>query len=76
MSNKNITKDIIKDTHGPMNSVSKDDAIIWTEQVSGQDYDEKQKRRIIQAKKNKAKVSSKKHDRKISKSILKSAEEK
>mgnify|MGYP000429089829 FL=1 len=76
MSKKIIDDEVLYDTHGPMNSVSKDDAEVWTEQSSGKDYNEQQKRRIIQAKKNQAKVSSKKQDRKISKSILKNVEEK
>ena len=29
MSNKKFNKDNIKDTHGPMNSVSKEDALVW-----------------------------------------------
>ena len=29
MPNKNFDKEELTDTHGPMNSVAKDDALVW-----------------------------------------------
>jgi hypothetical protein len=75
MSNKKFNKEELKDTHGPMNSVAKDDAEVWANAKAGKDYDEKQIHRIAVAKKKKAKISSKKHDRSVSKQILKNIEE-
>jgi hypothetical protein len=77
MSNKKIKKDDIKETHGPMNSVAKEDALVWAgaPDVKHLSKLEPHKRREVIAKKNKAKLSSKKHDRNISKSILRNIEE-
>ena len=75
MSNKKFNKEELKDTHGPMNSVAKDDAEVWANAKTGKDYVEKQIHRIVVAKKKKAKNSSKKHDRSVSKQILKNIEE-
>jgi len=72
--NKKFNPDEIQDTTGPMNSVSKDDAQHWANSKAGVDYDEKQVNRIAQAKKKKAKTSSKKHDRRVGKQILKNLE--
>jgi hypothetical protein len=75
MSNKKFNKEELKDTHGPMNSVAKDDAEVWANAKAGKDYDGKQIHRIAVAKKKKAKTSSKKHDRSVSKQILKNIKE-
>lgn len=72
---KTFDQEEITDTSGPMNSVSKDDSIVWAHQKIGIDYDEKQIKRISQAKKKKAKNSSKKHDRQMNKQILKNYKE-
>ena len=53
-----------------MNSVSKEDAEEWTRRKHAHETDE-QKHRIKVAKKQKAKNASKKHDRSVSKNILK-----
>jgi len=71
MGKKNYNPNDIKDTHGPMNSVSKEDAEIWAHAKAGVDYDAKQIKRIALAKKKKAKTSTKKHDRRMSKQIIK-----
>jgi hypothetical protein len=71
MPNKNFDKEELKDTHGPMNSVAKDDAEVWANAKVGKDYDEKQIHRIAVAKKQNAKKSTKKHDRNVSKQIIK-----
>jgi len=77
MSNKKFNKDNIKDTHGPMNSVSKEDALVWANapDVKHLSKLEPHKRREVIAKKNKAVRSSKKADRKLSKSIIRNIEE-
>lgn len=69
MSRKKYNPSEIRDTHGPMNSVSKEDAKVWASK-HGIDYDEKQIKRIEQAKKKKARASTKKHDRRMSKQII------
>ena len=74
MSNKKYNPSEIKDTHGPMNSVSKEDAKVWTSAKLGKNYDENQIKRIANAKKHKAKTSTKKHDRRMSKQILKNVD--
>tara|TARA_B100000035_G_C21030826_1_gene568357 strand:- start:532 stop:762 length:231 start_codon:yes stop_codon:yes gene_type:complete len=74
MGKKIYNANEIKDTHGPMNSVSKEDAEVWANAKAGVDYDEKQIKRIALAKKKKAKTSTKKHDRRMSKQIIKNIE--
>ena len=59
MSNKKFNKEELKDTHGPMNSVAKDDAEVWANAKAGKDYDEKQIHRIAVAKKRKQKLVAK-----------------
>lgn len=71
MPNKNFDKEELTDVHGPMNSVAKEDAIIWANAKAGVDYDPKQLKRIAVAKKQNAKKSTKKHDRNVSKQIIK-----
>lgn len=77
MSNKKFNKEELKDTHGPMNSVSKDDALVWAgaPDVEHLSKLEPHKRREVLAKKQKARTSSKKHDRNLGKQILKNLEE-
>jgi hypothetical protein len=75
MSNKKFNKEEVKDIHGPMNSVSKDDSEVWANAKAGNDYDAKQIQRIAIAKKKKAVTSTKKYDRNISKQILKNIKE-
>lgn len=74
MSRKKYDSEEINDIHGPMNSVSKEDAKVWASK-HGVDYDEKQIKRIEIAKKKKARNSTKKHDRRMSKQILKNTKE-
>ena len=77
MSNKKFNKDLIKDNHGPMNSVSKDDALVWAgaPPVKNLSNLEPRIRREVLAKKKKAETSSKKSDRNISKQIKRKYEE-
>ena len=74
MSGKKYNPSEMRDTHGPMNSVSKEDAEVWANAKVGKDYDEKQIKRIANAKKRKARTSTKKHDRRMSKQILKNVD--
>ena len=72
MSKKKIDpEELLEETHGPMNSVAKEDAKIWTAMKSGIDYNEKQINRIVVAKKKKAKLSSKKDERRKAKQAIK-----
>jgi uncharacterized protein (UPF0335 family) len=70
MSNKKYNIEDIEDTNGPMNSVAKEDAEVWANDAAGVNYDEKQLHRIKVAKKQKAKKSSTKQDRRMSKQII------
>jgi hypothetical protein len=72
MSKKKIDpEELLEETHGPMNSTAKEDAKVWTAMKSGIDYNEKQLNRIAVAKKKKAKISSKKDDRRKAKQAIK-----
>ena len=77
MSRKKFDKELIKDNHGPMNSVSKDDALVWAGAPDVKDLKKLQPglRRGVLAKKRKAENSSKKADRNISKQIKRKYEE-
>jgi hypothetical protein len=75
MSNKKFNKEEVNDTHGPMNSVSKEDSKVWATAKAGKNYDAKQIQRVAIAKKQKAVNSTKKYDRNISKQILKNVKE-
>lgn len=73
MAKKRFTEDVLEDTHGPMNSVSKEDALVLTgvpivKHLSKLDAET---RREVVAKKRKLVKSSKKQDRRDSKSIMK-----
>lgn len=72
MASKRIKDQDIEDTHGPMNSVAKDDAKVWAgvDHKDESEYDEDE-HRVVVAKKQKAKKSSKKLDRRISKQLVK-----
>jgi hypothetical protein len=70
---KNINKSDFEETHGPMNSVSKEDALVWAgapevKHLSQLDSDLEKN---VRAKKQKAKTSSKKQDRRIARDIIK-----
>ena len=75
MTKKIFNKDELKDTHGPMNSVAKDDALVW---AGADDHNihrlDPAVRREVLAKKSKARNSTKKHDRNLSKQIIKNIE--
>jgi hypothetical protein len=77
MSRKKFDKELIKDNHGPMNSVSKDDALVWAGAPDVKDLKKLQPglRRGVLAKIKKAENSSKKADRNISKQIKRKYEE-
>lgn len=70
MAHKRIKKEELQEIHGPMNSVSKEDAEEWTRRKHSHETEEQQ-HRIKVAKKQKAKNASKKHERNVSKNILK-----
>ena len=74
MGKKTYNENEIKDTHGPMNNVSNEDAEVWANAKAGVDYNEKQIKRIALAKKKKAKTSTKKYNRRMSKQIIKNIE--
>ena len=77
MSRKKFDKELINDNHGPMNSVSKDDALVWAGAPNVKDLKKLQPglRRGVLAKIKKAENSSKKADRNISKQIKRKYEE-
>ena len=70
---KKVSLDDIEELHGPMNSVSKEDALVWAgaPQVKHLSQLDSELEKEVKAKKQKAKRSSVKHDRKISKEIKK-----
>ena len=70
--------DNVKDTNGPMNSVSKDDAISWVgaPEVKHISQLEPKLKREVLAKKSKAIKSSKKADRRAGKQIIKNIDKK
>jgi hypothetical protein len=70
MARKKIDLSDLEDTQGPMNSVAKVDAVVWTQRKHAHETSEQQ-HRIRVAKKQKAKTASKKQDRRTNKSILK-----
>jgi hypothetical protein len=71
MSRKKIDpEELLEETNGPMNSVAKEDAEVWAARKSGIDYNEKQIKRIAVAKKKKAKISSKKDERRKAKQAI------
>lgn len=73
MARKKFQIQDLEDIHGPMNSVAKDDALAWAgaPPVKHLSKLDAELEREVRAKKKKAKTSSKKYDRRISKNILK-----
>ena len=73
MAKKKFNKEVLSDTHGPMNSVSKDDALVFVG-IKGAKHlsklDAEAKREVL-AKKRKLVNSTKKQDRRDSKNIIK-----
>lgn len=78
MARKKFRMDNVKDTNGPMNSVSKDDAISWVgaPEVKHISQLEPKLKREVLAKKSKAIKSSKKADRRAGKQIIKNIDKK
>ena len=75
MSKKIFNKDELKETHGPMNSVAKDDALVWAKApINDLEKLDPAVRREVLVKKSKARNSTKKHDRNLSKQIIKNIE--
>ena len=70
---KSITIDDIQETVGPMNSVAKDDALVYVgaPEVKHLSQLEPHVEREVRAKKNKIKRSTVKHERAIAKSVTK-----
>ena len=70
---KSITIDDIQETVGPMNSVAKDDALVYVgaPDVKHLSQLEPHVEREVRAKKNKIKRSTVKHERAIAKSVSK-----
>lgn len=72
MSVKKFNKEDLEENHGPMNSVSKEDAEVWaSKKARSKDFSPEQLHRIEVAKKKKAVRSTTKQDRRTSKNILK-----
>lgn len=72
MTVKKFSPDELEETMGPMNSVAKDNAKMWTERkIHSENLNPGQIHRVEVAKKKKAVTSSKKQDRKNSKDIIK-----
>jgi hypothetical protein len=71
MSNKKFAAQDLEDTHGPMNSVAKQDAKVWASKKNrSNDFSQEQLHRIEVAKLQKEKRASKKIDRRTSKQLL------
>lgn len=70
---KRITEEELEETHGPMNSVAKDDALVYAgaPEVKHLSQLEPHVEREVRAKKNKIKRSTTKHERAIGKAINK-----
>tara|TARA_B100000809_G_C14904864_1_gene447596 strand:- start:178 stop:420 length:243 start_codon:yes stop_codon:yes gene_type:complete len=72
MASKKVRPEEFEITDGPMNSVALNDAKVWAEQQDkSKHYSKEGLHRVVVAKKQQAKVSSKKHDRQVSKQIIK-----
>lgn len=65
---KKIRDDDYEEVVGPMNQVSKQDAMVWAGVTDLETADEHQHRTVV-AKTQKAKRSSKKHDRHMNKNV-------
>ena len=77
MAHKKFENQDLEDNHGPMNSVAKDDALVWAGAPPGKHLSklDPDTQRIVRAKRYKAKRSSIKSDRRVSKEIIKHIEE-
>ena len=73
MANKKITKEDQTATEGPMNNVASEDAMVYANADSTRPLDNKRKRAVV-AKKQKIKKSSKKTDRRITKSLIRNVD--
>jgi hypothetical protein len=73
MSNKKITREDLIATERPMNNVASDDAMVYANADSTRPLDNKRKR-VVVAKKQKIKKSSKKTDRRITKSLIRNVD--
>tara|TARA_B100001057_G_scaffold481281_1_gene555144 strand:- start:466 stop:705 length:240 start_codon:yes stop_codon:yes gene_type:complete len=73
MASKKFNKAVLSDTLGPMNSVSKDDALafVGVSNVKHLDNLNVETKREVLAKKRKLVTSTKKQERRISKDIIK-----
>lgn len=72
MAKKKFNPDDLEETTGPMNSVAKDDAIVYTgaPKVKHLSQLDSKSERAVRAKKQKIKNTSKKADRRIKKQII------
>ena len=66
MSSKKISREDLIATEGPMNNVANEDAMVYANADPNRPLDNK-RRRIVVAKKQKIKKSSKKSDRRLTK---------
>jgi hypothetical protein len=73
MSNKKISKEDLTATEGPMNNVASEDAMVYAKADPNRPMDNKRKR-VVVAKKQKIKKSSKKLDRRITKSLIRNVD--
>ena len=73
MTSKKFTNNVLHDTHGPMNSVSKEDALVLTGSAEVKHLSSltKESKRQVLAKKRKLVNSTKKKDRRDGKQIIK-----
>ena len=73
MSNKKITREDLTATEGPMNNVVDEDAMVYAKADPNRPL-EIHKERQVRAKKQKIKKSSKKADRRITKSLIRNVD--
>lgn len=73
MSNKKITREDLTATEGPMNNVANEDALVYANADPNRPLDI-HKERQVRAKKQKIKKSSKKADRRITKSLIRNVD--
>lgn len=74
MSSKKVNTEDLTVTEGPMNNVASEDARVYANVDENRPLDNKRKR-IVVAKKQKIKKSSKKADRRVNKNLLKNINE-
>lgn len=73
MSSKKISREDLIATEGPMNNVANEDAMVYANADPNRPLDNK-RRRIVVAKKQKIKKSSKKSDRRLTKSLIRNVD--